>query len=69
MLAVLIGVNVGSNLTYIGSLANLLWRNVLHDNDADDGVGRFTRLGLCTVPLTLVVAVVALWASLRLIGT
>src|SRR5262249_29442188 len=29
VLAVLIGVNVGSNLTYVGSLANLLWRNVL----------------------------------------
>ena len=69
VLAVLIGVNVGSNLTYIGSLANLLWRNVLHDNDADDGAGRFTRLGVCTVPVTLVVAVVALWASLRVIGT
>jgi arsenical pump membrane protein len=69
VLAVLIGTNVGSNLTYIGSLANLLWRNVLHDNDADDGPGRFTRLGLCTVPVTLIVAVVALWAGLRLIGT
>jgi arsenical pump membrane protein len=69
VLAVLIGVNVGPNLTYIGSLANLLWRNVLHDNDADDGVTRFTRLGVCTVPLTLVLAVVGLWASIRLIGT
>ena len=69
VLAVLIGTNVGSNLTYIGSLANLLWRNVLHDNDVDDGVGRFTRLGLCTVPVTLTVAVLALWAGLRLIGT
>jgi arsenical pump membrane protein len=69
VLAVLIGVNVGSNLTYIGSLANLLWRNVLHDNDADDGAGRFTRLGLCTVPVTLAVSVIALWASLKLIGT
>jgi arsenical pump membrane protein len=69
VLAVLIGVNIGSNLTYIGSLANLLWRNVLHDNDADDGAGRFTRLGVCTVPVTLVAAVVALWASLEVIGT
>jgi arsenical pump membrane protein len=69
LLAVLIGVNVGSNLTYIGSLANLLWRNVLHQNAADDGVGRFTRLGLCTAPITLAVAVVALWVGARLIGT
>jgi arsenical pump membrane protein len=68
VLAVLIGVNVGSNLTYIGSLANLLWRNVLHDNDTEAGFGRFTRLGICTVPITLVLAVLALWVSLRLIG-
>jgi arsenical pump membrane protein len=68
VLAVLVGVNVGSNLTYVGSLANLLWRKVLHDNDADDGIVRFTRLGLCTVPVTLVVAVTALWAGVRLIG-
>ena len=69
VLAVLIGTNIGSNLTYIGSLANLLWRNVLHDNDADDSALRFTGLGLYTVPITLAVAVLALWAGLRLIGT
>jgi arsenical pump membrane protein len=68
VLAVLIGVNVGSNLTYVGSLANLLWRRVLHRNDAEDGAGRFTLLGLCTVPVTLVLAVLALWAGLRLIN-
>jgi arsenical pump membrane protein len=78
VLAVLIGVNVGSNLSYVGSLANLLWRKVLHrygghDAHADSGVGagfgEFTRVGICTVPLTLVVAVVALWAGVRLFGT
>ena len=68
VLAVVIGVNIGSNLTYIGSLANLLWRNVLHDNDTDDGAARFTRLGACTVPLTLTLAVAALWTGIRLIG-
>ena len=29
VLAVLIGVNAGPNLTYVGSLATLLWRRVL----------------------------------------
>ena len=29
VLAVLIGVNIGPNLTYVGSLSNLLWRSVL----------------------------------------
>lgn len=68
ILAVLIGTNVGPNLTYMGSLSNLLWRKTLQDNNVDDGFGTFTRLGLCTVPITLVAAVLALWASLRMIG-
>jgi arsenical pump membrane protein len=68
VLAVLIGVNIGPNLTYAGSLATLLWRRVLREHDAEPDLGEFTRLGLLTVPATLVVAVVALWAALRVIG-
>ncbi len=68
ILAVLIGVNIGPNLTYVGSLSNLLWRRVLRDHDVDAGVGEYTRLGLCTVPPALVLAVLALWASARLLG-
>jgi arsenical pump membrane protein len=68
VLAVLIGVNLGPNLTYVGSLATLLWRRILHHHDAQPDLGEFTGLGLRTVPATLVVAVVALWAALHLIG-
>jgi arsenical pump membrane protein len=68
VLAVLIGVNVGPNLTYVGSLANLLWRNVVHRADVPTGVLRFSGVGLCTVPLTLVVAVAGLWVGLRVVG-
>ncbi|OBB92330.1 SLC13 family permease [Mycobacterium sp. 852002-30065_SCH5024008] len=68
ILAVLLGVNIGPNLTYVGSLSNLLWRRVLRQHDVDAGVGEYTRLGLCTVPVSLVVAVVALWASARVLG-
>jgi arsenical pump membrane protein len=68
ILAVLIGVNIGPNLTYIGSLANLLWRSVVHRDGLPAGFGEFTRVGLCTVPLTLVVSVVGLWAGIRLFG-
>ena len=62
VLAVLLGVNIGPNLTYAGSLANLLWRRVL-GADAPGAV-RFTLVGLATVPLTLAAATVALWAAL-----
>jgi arsenical pump membrane protein len=68
VLAMLIGVNVGPNLTYAGSLATLLWRRLLHERDVDVDLGEFTRLGLLTVPAALAVATAGLWAALRLIG-
>lgn len=68
VLAVLIGVNIGPNLTYVGSLANLLWRRVLTAQDVPPKVGTFTWLGLLTVPTSLVLAVLALWAGVRLVG-
>jgi arsenical pump membrane protein len=68
VLAVLIGVNIGPNLTYVGSLSNLLWRSVLRRYDVPASVGEYTRLGLCTVPTALVTAVLALWAGGRVLG-
>jgi arsenical pump membrane protein len=67
VLAVLIGVNVGPNLTYVGSLANLLWRSVVR-RDIRAGFVEFTRIGLLTTPITLVVAVLGLWAGVRFFG-
>ena len=64
----LLGVNIGPNLTYAGSLATLLWRRVLREHDAEPALGEFTRLGLLTVPAALLVAVAALWAALHVIG-
>lgn len=65
VLAVLIGVNVGPNLTPVGSLATLLWRRVL----AAEGIrypGReFITLGLLTVPAAIVLATVLLWLGLQ----
>ncbi|MCT9089014.1 arsenic transporter [Streptomyces sp. ASQP_92] len=68
VLAVLIGVNLGPNLTYVGSLATLLWRRILHEHDDAPRLGQFTRLGLLTVPATLVASTAALWAALHTIG-
>lgn len=66
VLAVLIGVNVGPNLTYVGSLATLLWRRIVHAHDHTPPLREFTLLGLLATPLAIVVAVVALWRSLAL---
>lgn len=68
VLAVLLGVNLGPNLTYVGSLATLLWRRVLMAQGQAPSVRTFTGLGLVTVPLTLVASVLALWVGLRVSG-
>lgn len=67
-LAVLIGVNVGPNLTYVGSLATLLWRRIVHAHDHEAPLMEFTWLGLLATPLAIVAAVVALWGSVQLFG-
>lgn len=67
VLAVLIGVNVGPNLTYVGSLANLLWRGVVR-REMRAGFAEFTRIGLCTVPFTLLASVAGLWLGIKIFG-
>ncbi len=67
VLAVLIGVNIGPNLTYAGSLATLLWRRIVHRHEHGVDLKEFTRLGLLAVPSALVPAVVALWGSLQVL--
>ena len=69
VLAVLIGVNVGPNLTYVGSLATLLWRQVAHRHGDPPTTARYLRLGLLTVPACLVSGVVVLWLVLTVSGT
>jgi len=68
ILAVLLGVNIGPNLTYTGSLATLLWRRVLRQHGSSPSLWEFTRLGLLTVPAGLVIAVLCLWAALHALG-
>jgi arsenical pump membrane protein len=68
VLAVLVGVNVGPNLTYPGSLSNLLWRSVVQQDKLSAGFGEFSLVGLVTVPATLVVAVLGLWAGIQVMG-
>jgi arsenical pump membrane protein len=63
VLAVLIGVNIGPNLTFTGSLATLLWRRVLAEHGLSPSLARFTVLGLLTVPVGVVLATCGLWAS------
>jgi arsenical pump membrane protein len=68
VLAVLLGVNIGPNLTYTGSLATLLWRRVLRGYGSDVPLGEFTRLAGLTVLPALTLSVLALWLGLRILG-
>lgn len=67
VLAMLVGVNIGPNLTYVGSLATLLWRRIVHAHDHETDMGEFTRLGLQTVPLALLSATLALWLAMQVL--
>ena len=68
LLALLIGVNVGPNLTYTGSLATLLWRREVRRAGVEPPSRAFYRMAVRTTPVVLVTATVALWAWLHLLG-
>ncbi|MBT0565334.1 SLC13 family permease [Williamsia sp. CHRR-6] len=63
VLAMVLGVNIGSAITYVGSLANLLWRRVLTDHGVPTSALRFTTLGLLAAPPSIVASVTALWLT------
>lgn len=65
VLAMLVGVNAGPNVTYTGSLATLLWRRVMRAHEEAVELRQFTRLGLLTVPPVLAASTVALWFALQ----
>lgn len=58
--AVLIGVDLGPNLSVTGSLATILWLIVLRREDAEITAGAFLRVGLLAMPVALALAVAAL---------
>jgi arsenical pump membrane protein len=65
--AVLLGVNIGPNATYPGSLATLLWRRQL-PRRVQPSAREFHVFGLLTVPVLLVLASAALWLGFTLYG-
>ena len=66
LLAMLIGVGVGPNLAYPGSIANLLWRREMIRGGAAISWPEFTRIGLVTVPAGILAATTLLWVALRI---
>jgi len=63
VLAALLGLNIGSGLTWTGSLANLLWRRTLTAYDVAPGSVAFHRVSLSLTPPALLAAAVTLWLT------
>ena len=63
VLAALLGLNIGSGLTYSGSLANLLWRRGLSDRGEHVSMRDFHRFSLVVTPPVLLAAVTVLWLT------
>lgn len=68
VLAALVGLNAGSNLTYGGSLANLLWRRTLVRSGHPPSARTFHRLSAVATLPTVGAGVVVLWAWTRLVS-
>lgn len=68
LLAMLLGVNVGPNLTYTGSLATLLWRRAVRRAGVEPSRGAFFRFAVFATPLALLLATLSLWLTLQVTG-
>lgn len=62
LLAALVGGDIGPRLLPIGSLAGLLWMDLLRRNGVRIGIGRFVRLGTIVLIPTLVLSLALLSA-------
>jgi Na+/H+ antiporter NhaD/arsenite permease-like protein len=58
--ALLVGLNLGPNLAVTGSLSAVLWFRVARLEGAHPSALRYTLLGAVVVPVTIVVAMLAL---------
>jgi arsenical pump membrane protein len=63
LLAALVGGDIGPRLLPIGSLAGLLWMDLLRRRGVEIGVGKFLRIGTIVLVPTLSVSLLFLWLS------
>ena len=61
LLAALIGGDIGPRLLPIGSLAGLLWMDLLRRSGVEISIGKFLRLGTLVLLPTLTLSLVMLW--------
>jgi arsenical pump membrane protein len=63
LLAALVGADIGPRLLPIGSLAGLLWMDLLRRAGVEISIGRFVKLGTLVLLPTLSVSLFLLWLS------
>ncbi|HEX5236394.1 MAG TPA: SLC13 family permease [Silvibacterium sp.] len=61
--AVLIGVNLGPNLSVTGSLATILWLIALRRGNVEISHWEFFKTGMIAMPAALLVSLLALWLT------
>ena len=61
LLAALVGGDIGPRLLPIGSLAGLLWMDLLRRTGVEIRIGTFIRLGTLVLLPTLTVSLAMLW--------
>ncbi|MCX6818273.1 MAG: SLC13 family permease [Candidatus Aenigmarchaeota archaeon] len=66
--SLIIGSNLGANITLIGALAGIMWIKILRDKDQHINYRSFAKLGLIVTPLVLLVACVTLAIEFFLFG-
>jgi arsenical pump membrane protein len=65
LLAALVGGDIGPRLLPIGSLAGLLWMDLLRRSGVEISIGRFVRLGTLVLLPTLSLKLAMLWLLTR----
>jgi arsenical pump membrane protein len=63
LLAALVGGDIGPRLLPVGSLAGLLWMDLLRRAGVEIGISRFVRLGTLVLLPTLAISLAMLWLS------
>lgn len=61
--AILVGIDIGPNLSVTGSLATILWLTALRREGLDFGAWRFLKLGVIVMPPALALALAAVLAQ------
>jgi len=61
--AVLIGIDLGPNLSVTGSLATVLWLIALRRENENIGVWQFLKAGLIVMPPALLLATIGVFVS------